>query len=565
MPIIGIDLGTTNSLVSYWSESGVKIIPNALGSNLTPSIVSVDDNGEVFVGQVAKERLITNPDKTVASFKRYMGTTKTFQLGKHRFLPEELSALVIRSLKQAAEDYLQESVSEAVISVPAYFNDTQRKATKRAGELAGLKVERLINEPTAAAVAYGMHNQEDETKFLIFDLGGGTFDVSIVELFDSIMEVKAIAGDNYLGGNDFSDLLVELFLQQNDLKKEKLNSKEYSLVRKQADICKQALSINNYGTMSCTIKDKNIKWEISRDDFANKAKDLINKLRHPVERALSDSGIKADELANIILVGGATRMSLVHNMVSKLFGRFPSCYLNPDEVVALGAGIQAGMKAREVALKEIVLTDVCPYTLGVETVHKLKSTYEDGHFFPIIERNSVIPISRVESLATIVDNQKIMHINVFQGESRLTKNNIKLGELEIDIPPAPAGESIVDVRYTYDINGILEVEALAVQTGIKKRLVLQGNSNDMSQEELDRRLVALSHIKIHPKDRQENQLLIARSERLYEESLGDVRLAINMALNDFESALSTQDEHIIKKAAKELEEKLDAIENEKMF
>lgn len=326
-----------------------------------------------------------------------MGTNKSFQLGKYRFLPEELSSLVIRSLKQDAEDYFKQEINEAVISVPAYFNDIQRKATKRAGELAGLKVERLINEPTAAAIAYGLHQQKDETKFLIFDLGGGTFDVSIVELFDGVMEVKAIAGDYYLGGNDFTDLLVSLFLKQNNLSKESLSPKEYSFINKQAELCKENLSISNSGTMVCNIKDRVLEWNIDKEEFAQNSKELLGRLRAPVERALKDAGIKADDLASIILVGGATRMPLIHTLTSKMFGRFPFCSLNPDEVVSTGTGIQAGMKARSNVLKEVVLTDVCPYTLGIETaITPSKWQYITGHFTPIIERNSVIPVSRVE-------------------------------------------------------------------------------------------------------------------------------------------------------------------------
>lgn len=566
MTIIGIDLGTTNSLVAYWENAAAKIIPNVLGQNLTPSVVGIDDSGEILVGQIAKERLITHPHLTASVFKRYMGTSKVFQLGKYDFLPEELSSFIIRSLKQDAEAFLRTAVTEAVISVPAYFNDAQRKATKRAGELAGLKVERLINEPTAAATAYGLHQQQSETKFLVFDLGGGTFDVSIVELFENVMEVKAIAGDNYLGGEDFTDVLTTLFTEQHGLKKAALDQKVAAAIRKQAELCKQTLSQSATGTMMCNIKGQQLEMVIDRQTFATAAKELINKLRYPVERTLKDADMRSDELDAIILVGGATRMPLVNTLVSKMFGRFPYCSLNPDEVVALGASIQAAMKERNEALKEVVLTDVCPYTLGLGIAVRVKSDeYESGHFAPIIERNSVIPVSRVERLCTIRNNQQLINIEIFQGESRLTKNNIKLGQLQIDVPPDVAGKQCVDVRYTYDINGILEVEVLSVDTGLKRRVVIENSPGTMSAEEIEHRLKMLSDIKVHPRDRQENKLLLARGERLYKELLGETRMEVAAALEMFEKAIYSQDNRVIKKAATALKETLARLEGKLEF
>ena len=561
MPIVGIDLGTTNSLVSYWENNQSIIIPNALGNHLTPSVVSVDDNGEILVGEIAKERLITYPYRTAQTFKRYMGSRKEIQLGEYRFLPEELSAFVIRSLIQDAEAYFGEPITEAVISVPAYFSDAQRKATKRAGELAGLKVERLINEPTAAATAYGLHQQESETKFLVFDLGGGTFDVSIVEIFENILEVKAIAGDNYLGGEDFTELLAAAFMEKNQINKESLDQKAYAVIRKQAEMCKRSLSENKKSVMCCTLNDKTFEWSFSTKEFEDMAKTLLSRLRHPVEKALRDASLRASDLDEVILVGGATRMPVIYSLVSKMFGRFPSNRVHPDEVVAAGAGIQAAMKERNTLLKEVVLTDVCPYTLGIQTSIEVKNgQYESGHFSPIIERNTVIPVSREERFYSLSDNQEIIRVRIFQGESRLTCNNIKMGELEIKIPPAPAGEQAIDVRFTYDINGILEVEVTAVGTGEKKSIIIEESPGTMSKEEIKRRLAALSDIKIHPRERQENKLLLARGERLYEETLGDLRAVIDKMIMDFESILSTQDDREIKKAAVHFKEQLDQIE-----
>lgn len=563
MPIVGIDLGTTNSLISYWKDNKCIMIPNALGSNLTPSVISIDDQEEIIVGEIAKERLITHPDQTVQAFKRYMGSQKEIQLGRYKFLPEELSSFVIRSLIQDAEAYFGEKITEAVISVPAYFNDAQRKATKRAGELAGLKVERLINEPTAAATAYGLHQRESETKFLVFDLGGGTFDVSIVEIFENILEVQAIAGDNYLGGEDFTKLLVDTFMQKHQLDALTLDHKIHAAIKKQAEVCKKSLSQIRRGSISIVIDGEELRWDLDHKEFEMIARPLLLRLRNPIEKALKDAGLKARDLDEIILVGGATRMPLVHSLVSKMFGRFPSCSVNPDEVVAAGSGIQAAMKERNALLKEVVLTDVCPYSLGIEVVvANSLGQYEKGHFSPIIERNTVIPVSKVETYHTVSDNQERIKIKIFQGEGRLTINNIKLGEIEAKVPLAPAGQQAINVRFTYDINSILEVEVEVVSTGEKKSLIIEGSPGTMSKEEIKLRLEALSHIKIHPRDRQENKLLLACAERLYEESLGDTRSLLDRMISDFEGILAKQDEKEIKKAARKLKEELDKLEED---
>lgn len=562
MTIIGIDLGTTNSLACYWDGEKPVLIPNALGSMLTPSVVSLSDDGQVLVGQIAKERLMTHPQLTAATFKRYMGTRKELHLGSRPFLPEELSAFVIRALKQDAEACLGEEITEAIISVPAYFNDAQRKATKRAGELAGITVDRLINEPTAAATAYGLHQQKSETKFLVFDLGGGTFDVSIVEIFENLLEVRAIAGDNFLGGEDFTELIVNLFLEQNQMERAQLNEKEVAAIRKQAEQLKQSLSRSGTASMRCVLNDEAVEWSLSHTALEKAAGDLLGRLRYPVVRALKDASIRPEDLDAVILVGGATRMSLIHAFVSKLFGRLPACSINPDEAVGIGAGIQAAMKARDVALREVVLTDVCPYSLGTDVVRRdAAGHYEDGHFLPIIERNTVIPASRIKRLYTVHDNQKQIAIEVFQGESRLTKNNIQLGRLDIPVPPAPAGEQAIDLRFTYDINGILEVEVVAVATGVQRRAVIEESPGSMSPEEIEARLAALADLKIHPRDQQENHLLLARGERLYEESLGDLREEIAHLLTYFEQVLDRQDELEIKKAAAIVKQQLDEFEH----
>lgn len=364
--IIGIDLGTTNSLATYFTEEGPKIIPNRLGKHLTPSIVSVDEKDQIYVGETARERGLLYPGTTASVFKRSMGSTKKFELGHKRFTAEELSSFVLRSLKEDAESYLGEEVTEAVISVPAYFDDKRRKATKRAGELAGLKVERIISEPTAAAIAYGLYEKTRNTKFLVFDLGGGTFDVSILELFENILEVRAVAGDNYLGGEDFTDVLEKLFLQKKGLEPERLDAKTRGLVHKAAEECKLGFTENSKSWFSCVIDGKQEELEISLKEYEEQCEPLLDKIRKPVQRSLSDAQIRLSDIDVVVLVGGATRLPVVKNFIVKLFRKFPDTSVHPDEAVALGAAIQAAMKERNQAVKEVILTDVCSFTLGTE-------------------------------------------------------------------------------------------------------------------------------------------------------------------------------------------------------
>lgn len=558
---IGIDLGTTNSLVSYWTENGPVIIPNSLGERLTPSVVSIDDNGEVLIGKIAKERQVIHPELSASIFKRNMGSKKIYKLGDKEFLPEELSAIILKALKEDAEHFLGIPITEAVISVPAYFSDAQRKATKRAGELAGLKVDRLVTEPTAAALAYGLHNEKADTKFLVFDLGGGTFDVSILELFDNIMEVRAVAGDNYLGGEDFTEALENLFLKHNNLNSKDLDYKSCALLRKEAEVAKRSLGENRVVTINCSINGQALSCDINIEEYEKAIKNLLNRLKEPVERALSDASLKLSDIESILLVGGATKLPLIRHFVSKLFGKLAYVNINPDEVVALGAAVQAALKGKNSAFKEIILTDVCPYTLGTTiSMKKSYGYYETGHFFPIIERNTTIPVSKVERLYTVHDNQKVINVEILQGEARLSKDNIYLGELNIPVPPRKAGEEAIDVRYTYDINGILEVEVTAVSTGIKRNIIIEKNPGYMSKEEIAERIENLSYLKIHPRENHENKLIITRGERLFEENLGVTRQEIGRLLSNFEDVLQKQDLKEIEEVRKEINEIFDTID-----
>lgn len=551
--IIGIDLGTTNSLVAYFTEEGPKIIPNRLGKHLTPSVVSIDENEQIYVGETAQERMYLYPNTSASVFKRDMGSDKKYNLGGKAFTAEELSSFILRSLKEDAEFYLGEEITEAVISVPAYFNDARRKATKRAGELAGLKVERIISEPTAAAIAYGLYQSNKDTRFLVFDLGGGTFDVSILELFHNILEVHAVAGDNFLGGEDFTEVLVNMFLNEKGLKAEELEHSAMVHIRKQAELCKKSLLTEKRPIMSCKINNELIEMELDSDRYEKSCEKLLERIGEPIKRSLSDAKLKLSDIDQVVMVGGSTRLPIIYKYVSKLFKRLPNTSVNPDEVVALGAAIQAAMKERKEAIKEVILTDVCPFTLGTEVVREIdENRFESGYFCPIIERNTVIPASRTERLYTVRDNQTKLRVNVLQGESRFASNNLSIGELSVTVPKAKAGEEAVDVTYTYDINSILEVQVKVISTGEVKKMIIKGQNLDMTDEEIEQRMEELSYLKIHPREQEENKLLLLKAERLYEESVGDTRRILENELLKFDRILNTMERVKIEEGQKRL-------------
>lgn len=561
--IVGIDLGTTNSLIAYMDDGKVKVIPNKLGENLTPSVVSIDEEGTVYVGKTAKERKLTYPSQSADVFKRSMGTNKKFILGEREFSAEELSSLVLKSLKEDAESYLGVEVKEAVISVPAYFNDAQRKATKRAGEMAGFVVERIVSEPTAAAIAYGLNLKNADTKFLVFDLGGGTFDVSILELYQNIMEVRAVAGDNFLGGEDFTEVLCQMFFREKDINQDDLDEKTRAHIRKQAEITKLGFEDAKSQVMKCKIGDTVYEYEISLDDYEKSCQLLLNRIKKPIERSLKDANIKLNDIEEIILVGGATKLSIVRKFVSRLFGRLPNTSINPDEVVVVGAATQAAMKERNEAVKEMILTDVCPFTLGTDIVVTRGGGFkEGGHYLPIIERNSVIPVSKTERLYTASDNQSHIRVRILQGESRYARNNVYLGEIEVPVPIGPAGQEAIDVTYTYDVNSILEVIVKVISTKITKKVIIKNDDIDMSDEEIEARLASLAELKIHPREQEENKLLLLRGDRMYEEATGDMRTLIEHNMNLFEEVLDKQDRNEISDARVRLKEFLDSVEED---
>ncbi len=560
--IIGIDLGTTNSLLAVWESDESKVIPNALGKLLTPSVISIDGDN-ILIGEPALHRMISYPDLTVSNFKRYMGSDKIFNLGKFSFRAEELSALILKQLKNDAENYLGVPVTEAIISVPAYFSDAQRKATKIAGKLAGLKVERLINEPTAAGIAYGIQEQSDETNYLIFDLGGGTFDVSILSIFSGIIEVRASNGDNLLGGIDFTNVLENMFIEeitkQYKIDEKKLTSAIRNKIYEQAELAKHKLSIETETviTMKINIGSDTLECKCSTKDFEKAVIPLLQRLQTPVKKVLNDAGLSSSQIQKVILVGGASRMDVVKKFVAKMFGKFPHCYINPDIVVAQGTAIQSGLKAKNETLDEIVVTDVCPYSLGVEVCNSQGVL----SFDPIIERNTTIPVSRSRVYYPVVANQTKVNIKIYQGENFYTQKNVFLGSLEIDLPNFLKNPAI-DVRFTYDINGLLEVESTLIETKEKKSIVIEGNPGVLTEQQIAEKISEFKNLKIHPRESTENLLLLSQAERLFEYMQGSKRVYLSQLINEYIKTLDDQDPIKIMKIKAQFEKELIILQNE---
>ena len=562
--IVGIDLGTTNSLVAVWENGAARLIPNGLGEVLTPSCISIDEDGSILVGRAARERLQTHPGQSVAAFKRHMGSDKSIRLGARSFRPEELSALILRALKEDAEAALGVPVTEAVITVPAYFSDAQRKATRAAGQLAGLKVERLLNEPTAAALAYGIHQRDSDARFMVIDLGGGTFDVSILDLFDNVMEVRASSGDNQLGGEDFVACLIERFFERAAVPARGRGDAHFmERLHAQVEAAKRALSDAPKAVVRVLDGEQEYRMDLDDAGLETWCAALLARLRDPIERVLRDTGLALADLDNIVLAGGTTRMPVVRRTVTRMFGRFPACDLNPDEVVALGAAVQGGLKSRDAALEEVVMTDVAPYSMGIAVSRHLdRSTMSNGHYDPIIERNSVIPMSRVKRYVPSSNQQSALRIDIYQGEARMVADNIKLGQLTVALPSGSRDENSVDVRFTYDVNGLLQVEATLVRTGKVASLLIEGNPGVLAEDEIKARFAALSELKIHPRERIENRTLLARGERLYQLLRGRLREQMGDELLRFEQALETQDRRIAASAADVLRAVLDQVERQ---
>lgn len=551
--LLGIDLGTTNSLIAVWQDGQARLIPNALGEVLTPSVVSLDEDETILVGKAARARLTTHPERTAAAFKRFMGSDRQIELGTKTFSPEELSALVLGSLKQDAEAFLGHPVSEAVISVPAYFSDEQRKRTLFAAELAGLKVSRLINEPTAAAMAYGLHEQKFE-RTLIFDLGGGTFDVTVLEYALPLIEVHASTGDNFLGGEDFTAALLNACLKSWQLTPSMIDPQGMASL---GDALEQLKCKLGEGPQSLSWRHADELYEWSLDEAAAVKiwEPLLARLRAPIEQALRDARLKPRDLDSLVLVGGATRMPAVQQLVATLFGRLPYRHLDPDTLVALGAATQAACKARDGAIEELILTDVCPYTLGIAT---MRDKGIDGAFSPIIERNTIIPTSRVERYHTTHPRQELLRIAVYQGERPWVRDNILIDAFDVTLTPTDNIQEL-DVRFSYDINGLLEVDVTLLQTGERHSHSIDRSPTGLNEQARRDSHNRLSTLKVHPRDALPNRTLLARLERAWMQSLGTQREHIAEWLHNFTTVLGGQQPAEIASHRSELNKALDQL------
>lgn len=545
--VIGIDLGTTNSLCAVFEDGKPRLIPNAHGDFLTPSVVGVLEDDQVIVGSAAKDYRVTHPERCASAFKRYMGTSKAIELGGREFSAPELSSLVLRSLKDDAEAHLKQTITDAVITVPAYFNDMQRKATQRAGSLAGLTVRRIINEPTAAALTYGFNDPEAEKKLMVIDLGGGTFDVTLMEIFEGTLEIISTAGESFLGGEDFTDRLTATVLKQMGMQLEAAELKQPLLVarlRQECEVAKRQLLSQTESSVRVPeengeISEKPKKLRVTQEAFTKAVQPLLDRLKGPIGKSLRDGKSSPEELDSVILVGGATRMQPLRDFVAEFLKCTPLCEINPDEVVALGAAIQAALIEDNAAVEDIVMTDVCPFTLGVETVKKFGNRMSDGYYSPIIHRNTTIPVSREEQFQTVDANQTEVMLKIYQGESRRVKDNLKLGELRVTgIPPGPAGQNFY-VRFTYDLNGILEVEAFVEGSGEKFTTVLTNNAQDMTEAEVKAAVKKMQGVKFYPRDDIENQKLVRFVERIVGELPPHFREEVEMALDRFEHAMAS--------------------------
>ncbi len=481
--VIGIDLGTTNSCVAVMEGGEAVVIPNTEGNRTTPSVVGISKTGERLVGQVAKRQAITNPDNTVSSIKRHMGTDYKVTIGGTTYTPQEISAMILQKLKADAEGYLGETVTEAVITVPAYFTDSQRQATKDAGKIAGLNVLRIINEPTAASLAYGMEKGDDQT-VLVFDLGGGTFDVSILELGDGIFEVKATSGNNRLGGDDFDEKIIDWMLVEFkkqtgiDLANDKTAMQRLKEAAEKAKIELSNVTSSNINLPFITMNEngpQHLDLTLTRAKFDELTADLVEKTMVPTRQALKDAGLSANDIHKVILVGGSSRIPAVQDAIKNLLGKEPFKGINPDECVAIGAAIQGGVLAGEV--KDVVLLDVTPLSLGIETL--------GGVFTKIVERNTTIPVSRQQVFTTAADNQTSTDIHVLQGEREMAQYNKTLGRFTLmDIPPAPRGIPQIEVKFDIDANGIVNVSAKDLGTGKEQRITIKSSSG-LSDAEID--------------------------------------------------------------------------------
>ncbi|QDU86968.1 Chaperone protein HscC [Pirellulimonas nuda] len=551
--IVGIDLGTTNSLCAVFQDGAPRLVPNSLGGFLTPSVVAVLDDGAVLVGEAARELRVTQPQRCASCFKRLMGSGEKLTLAGREFTAPELSSLVLGSLKHDAEVLLGEPVTEAVVTVPAYFNDNQRKATRLAGRLAGLKVRRIVNEPTAAALCYGLHDRDAEKRLLVVDLGGGTFDVTLMEVFEGTLEIISTSGESFLGGEDFTERLVAVILKRDGVQLEVAELKQplrVARLRQQCEAAKRALGAAEEARVALPDEAGNVApggatVKVTRKAFADAVRPLVERIEAPVAKALRDGRASPGDVDEVILVGGATRMAPVREFVERYFSKAPLTKINPDEVVCLGAAVQAALIADDRAVEDMVMTDVCPFTLGVDSAKEIGAQLKSGYFVPVIHRNTTIPVSKEHPFATIAANQRTVRFDVYQGEHRRVEQNLKIGSLEVTgVPAGPAGQTVW-VRFTYDLNGILEVEAYAEGASDKFSTVITSHAAELDEDDLAEALRKMQALKYYPREDMANQRLLRMGERLTGEVSPFHREQLEQALDALERAMGEGDKELV--------------------
>lgn len=560
MAIIGIDLGTSNTLACVFQNGRPILIPNQDGGFLTPSAVSLAEDGALLIGKAARERLTSHPRETAASYKVFMGSRREIALGNRVFQPEELSALVLRQIREDAQRFLGEPVEEAVISVPAYFNDDQRCATKLAAELAGLKVSRLINEPSAAAVYYRWQDpQAEDGKVMIVDFGGGTLDVSIVECFENIIEIQAIAGDNRLGGDDVDRAIAAQFCRQNGLEQSALTQNQQSSLLKISRQAKQSLSEPGTEFAAICLETPQGSFQMGLDQalLAQLCEPLFQRVEQVLRRALEDPN-NARNIRQIVLVGGSSRMPVFQEFLQKRTSVKPILVENPDHIVALGAGLCAGIKERREELQDLVMTDVCPFSLGVASCNSLSDTCP--HLSVLIPRGSMLPTSRSSHFSTLADGQRFLKFEIYQGESYFAKDNLKLGELRVQVPNGPAGSGSAQVIFTYDINGILHVEAIS-NGGQRRETVILNPRLHLSPTQLETEMQRLHQLKLSA-DPREEQGLFQEAMQLYTQLFGRLRSNLAFAMNQYSMAQDSGEPIPIRQETKRLEALVQAIKEQ---
>lgn len=555
MAILGIDLGTTNSLGAVYRNGKVELIPNRFGSFLTPSVVSVTEDGSVVTGQIAKERLITHPKDTAFSFKKNMGSDQKYNLGGKTFLPEELSGFLVSAIVEDAKEYMGEEIKDVIISVPAYFHDKQRVATKRAGALAGVNVKRIVNEPSAAALA-SYFDTQNEQLFLVFDFGGGTLDVSIVDCFDTMVDILAVSGDNHLGGDDFNEAVAEGFLREHQLQRGNLSEKEYAILLRQAEKCKIVLSTEKEVKMTAVLGGQTYQSVYTNERMMRESSAVWKRIQTVLRRALRDSRVEVEDIDAVILAGGSGKMPLVQSYMEQLFDQTPLVTGFSDQLIARGLGLVCGVMERKDEVRDYILTDICPFTLGTGVNNEADPKHP--YMSAIIERNSILPCSKIRGFSTAADYQSEVKIEILQGEEPYAEDNVQLGVVTVAVPKKKKGMESVDVRFTYDINGILEVEVTVVSTGKSVKKVL---SQNMDEKEIAKRMKQLEKLKVHPKDMTENQLILERLQALYEEALPETRDRLMYHIRNFESTLAEQDARRIRKYREFLEHMIASLEH----